>query len=87
MISFEGGAMTSKGRIRNGSVVLDDPLALPEGAEVTVACDDLEQNRRDDGESGPTLYERLKPMFGIANDLPPDGSRNLDHYLYGSPKS
>ena len=79
--------MTFKGHIRNGSVVLDNPVELPEGAKVTVAFEGLDEILRDDDDAGPTLYERLKPVFGIANDLPPDGSRNLDHYLYGVPKS
>ncbi|GEM_PF-5445426 len=37
-------------------------------------------------DSDMSLYERLRPIFGIANDLPKDGSINLDHYLYGTPK-
>ena len=37
-------------------------------------------------ELGPTLYERLKPVIGIAKGLPPDLARNHDHYLYGGPK-
>jgi hypothetical protein len=28
--------MTDKGHIKTGSVVLDEPIALPDGAEVTV---------------------------------------------------
>jgi hypothetical protein len=79
--------MTYRGRIRNGIVVLDDPIKLPEGASVTVALENPALNLQEDDDTEPTLYERLKPIFGIANDLPPDGSRNLDHYLYGAPKS
>jgi len=79
--------MTYRGRIRNGIVVLDDPIELPEGASVTVALENPALNLQGDDDTEPTLYERLKPIFGIANDLPADGSRNLDHYLYGAPKS
>jgi hypothetical protein len=32
------------------------------------------------------LMEALRPYIGIAKDLPPDMSKNLDHYLYGHPK-
>lgn len=34
----------------------------------------------------PTLYERLKPIIGIADGLPEDASANIKHYLYGHPK-
>lgn len=77
--------MTLRGRIRNGNVVFDEPVELPEGAVVTIAFDSAAERSSDD-DAGPTLFERLEPVFGIANDLPPDGSRKLDHYLYGAPK-
>ena len=34
----------------------------------------------------PTLLERMKDFVGTVDNLPPDSSVNLDHYLYGSPK-
>ena len=33
-----------------------------------------------------TLYDGLKPFIGMGAHLPPDASRNVDHYLYGAPK-
>jgi len=33
-----------------------------------------------------SLYERLKPVIGMAKGLPPDAAQNVDHYLYGHPK-
>lgn len=76
--------MTYRGRVQNGVVVLDEPVRLPEGAEVRVevlgvAVSDAESEE-------PTLYEQLEPIIGAAEDLPPDASVNLDHYLYGHPK-
>ena len=77
--------MTYTGHVKNGVVVLDDKVKLPEGAEVTV-------NLRDSGDDGaaqdvtPTLYERLKPVIGAAKGLPPDLAENHDHYLHGRPR-
>ena len=71
--------MTFRGKIKNGAVVLDQPVALPDGVEVevrTVA----------DGQKIPSLYERYKDFIGIAEGLPSDSSTNHDHYLYGVPK-
>jgi hypothetical protein len=70
--------MTYRGHVENGIVVLDDAVALPEGASVQV---DLVSE-----EAGATLYERLKSVIGKAQGLPPDAALNVDHYLYGQPK-
>jgi hypothetical protein len=55
--------MTYKGHIKNGSVVLDEPVALPDGAEVTV---DLVPAQRP-----VPLAELLKDVIGKATGLPP----------------
>lgn len=73
--------MTLRGRIRNGTLVFDAPPALPEGAAVEV-----ELRALDEGESGPTLYERYRDVIGIADGLPEDFSINHDHYIHGTPK-
>jgi predicted DNA-binding antitoxin AbrB/MazE fold protein len=54
--------------------------AMPDGAEVTPNHGTSSQNEI------PTLLERLKDFVGVVEDLPPDASVNLDHYLYGTPK-
>jgi hypothetical protein len=73
--------MTYHGQIKNGMIVLEQPVDLPEGSCVRVDIRPL----------GPaskgTLSERLLRRAGRAEDLPPDASRNLDHYLYGHPKT
>ena len=70
--------MIYRGHVHNGVVVLDDPAALPEGTlvEVDLVAED----------TGATLYDRLKPVIGTAQGLPPDAALNVDHYLYGQPK-
>ena len=76
--------MIYRGHIKNGSVVLDQPVMLPEGAAVEVAV--LSQTAEATGDDeGPTLNERLASVIGKAENLPPDASINHDHYLYGTP--
>ena len=79
-----------RGRVKNGKVLLDDPLALPEGSEVEVrpavkpevakARLPIDRPRR------KSLAERLANVRGTAKGLPPDASVNHDHYLYGTPR-
>lgn len=79
--------MVLRGHIKNGTIVLDEPQTLPEGAEVEVSflppAPPAEVSK--DREIS-TLYERLKPFIGKLDGLPPDASINHDHYLYGTPK-
>lgn len=79
--------MTLHGHIHNGEIVFDAQVALPEGASVRVEI------VTQPGASGtatasatPTLLERLGDVVGAVDDLPADGARNLEHYLYGAPK-
>lgn len=77
--------MAYRGRVKNGVVVFDPAVQLPEGANVEVEI--VAPIVRDAEESDiPTLYEQLEPIIGIAEGLPSDLSANLDHYLYGLPK-
>jgi len=71
--------VTYKGHIKNGTVVLDEPVALPEGALVTVDVIPAETTA--------PLSEKLKDVIGKATGLPPDASSQKRHYLYGHPKS
>ena len=75
--------MTYKGHVRNGVVVLDEPVGLREGDEVSVEVTRRGQEPEDDA---PTLYEQLKDVIGIAEGLPSDLAENHDHYLHGHPK-
>ncbi len=84
--------MAVRGKVKNGKVVLVDPKALPEGAEVEVRP--VKKRKRPAKPATPakgksrrrSLAERLAPFIGKAKGLPPDASVNLDHYLYGLPK-
>ncbi len=70
--------MTFHGSVRNGVVVLDPPIELPEGAEVTVQLDEPAK---------PSKGSRLMKYAGQAKDLPPDASRSIDRLLYGEQPS
>jgi hypothetical protein len=71
--------MTYRGRVQNGVIVLENPSALPEVAQVEVTPTGEEDTR-------PTLAEIFKDIIGKAEGLPADSSINHDHYLYGTPK-
>jgi hypothetical protein len=77
----EESYMTLRGHIRNGKVVFEQALALPDGTAVEV---DLRELGKTD--AGPTLYERYRDIIGIAEGLPEDFSINHDHYIHGTPK-
>lgn len=77
--------MVYRGHIKNGRIELDEQVRLPEGAPVEVSVDGSRVSSQDHG-ARPTLYEQLKDFIGSVDDLPPDASINVDHYLYGHPK-
>lgn len=79
--------MTYRGIIHNGAVVLDEPVPLPEGAEVECAL--VVVGSTEDCATAQTASEADDPLMrfsGIVKGMPPDASRNVDHYLYGHPK-
>ena len=77
--------MAYRGHIENGTVVLDEPVALPEGAKVEIALLESPEAISDDTLI-PSLYERLESVIGIAEGLPADFAANHDHYAHGRPK-
>jgi hypothetical protein len=78
--------MVYRGRVKKGVVVLDEPTALPEGAEVRVEPVADEKGEPLLDENGLTLGQKLLKHAGKAIGLPPDLAMNHDHYLYGTPK-
>ena len=63
---------------------MDESVSLPEGAAVEIAL--ASPNESGNEEQGPSHYEHLKDFIGVVDDLPPDASVYVDHYLYGHPK-
>ena len=78
--------MVYRGHVREGKVELSEPLALPDGAEVTVRLVKPRRKVAKTRRRATTLAERLAPFIGKAKGLPADFARNHDHYLYGVPK-
>jgi hypothetical protein len=75
-----------RGRIQHGVVLLEDPDALPEGTEVSVRPLKSKAKATNAGQVEPTVGQAILRLAGKAEDLPPDASRNVDHYLYGHRK-
>lgn len=73
-----GWMMVYTGRVKQGVIVLDPPVELPEGIQVRVEAVEVSPQR--------TLAERFADVIGAANDLPEDMAENHDHYLHGAPK-
>jgi predicted DNA-binding antitoxin AbrB/MazE fold protein len=59
------------GEVKNGVVVLEEKVSLPDGTKVRI--EPLET------EEAPTLVERLKDCIGNLKGLPSDMARNHDH--------
>jgi hypothetical protein len=78
--------MVYSGHIKNGVVVLDQPVVLPEGLEVSVDVPGLAPAKQPVEGKLPTPSETLLKYSGKAVGLPEDAARNHDHYLYGTPK-
>ncbi len=77
--------MTYRGHIRDGMVVLDQPVALPEGATVEVNLRLADADAIHDA-SASTLANRFADVIGRCPSLPADMARNHNHYLHGQPK-
>ena len=76
--------MTYKGHIKNGVVVLDEQVNLPDGTQVRVEA--VGTVHEDEPSSQPMLTEIFKDIIGKGEGLPSDGSEQHDHYIYGTPR-
>ena len=75
----EENAMTYRGHVEHGAVVLDEPASLPEGAKVRLEIT-VEQTEE------LTVGQMLMRHAGKVKGLPSDLARNHDHYLHGTPR-
>ncbi len=78
--------MVYNGHIRQGIVVLDQPVVPPEGLPVRVEVTEADSPSLPSGGQAETPGRRLLKYAGKAVGLPPDAARNHDHYLYGTAK-
>ena len=74
--------MVFRGRVKNGTIVLHEPNALPDGTEVQIVVVENTDNR----EQSQSLGERLMKFAGSAPGLPSDMAEQHDHYIHGSTK-
>ncbi len=73
--------MTYRGHVKDGVIVIDPTIPLPEGSEVTIELIDKAIQPAEDPQ-----HPFLK-MLDLAVDMGiPDLATNIDHYLYGHPK-
>jgi hypothetical protein len=73
--------MTLRGHVKNGAVVLDEPVGLPDGTDVEVEVRPVPE-----AEQGQTWGEVFRDVAGSVEGLPPDLAENHDHYIRGAPK-
>ena len=69
--------MSFTATVENNTIKLPPGVHLPDGTKVTIEA--AVPKRR-------TLAERYAKIVGVAEGLPPDLARNLDHYIHGQPK-
>jgi hypothetical protein len=88
VLRVEGTAMTYRGHVENGRVVVEDDVDLPDGTPVEVKPVRVKAPGRAHAPAKDklTVSRRLLKYAGKAKGLPRDAARNLDHYLYGHPK-
>jgi hypothetical protein len=73
--------MVYHGRVKDGTVVLDPGVELPEGAVVRVELELAAEPQASSAEDPLSRMADLAVETGI-----PDLATNVDHYLYGHPK-
>ncbi len=71
--------MALEGTVTNGSILLDQPEALPEGVRVEVVVKPAEDHPQ-------SLRELLLQSAGCMSDLPADFAEQHDHFIHGTPK-
>jgi hypothetical protein len=74
--------MVYRGHVENGVIRLDESVTLPEGIGVEVHLVERDEPKPAN-QAVPSLYERLKPVIGVAKGLPSDLAENHDYYLHG----
>lgn len=67
--------------VENNTIRLPEGTHFPNGTRVVIEPVKFPANGKDSD-----LGERLKRFVGVADDLPSDLARNLDHYIHGQVK-
>ena len=72
------------GHVKDGMVIFDQPVVLPEGIEVRIEVSERLPAMGVEKTPEPALGKKLLKYAGKAVGLPSDAARNHDQYLYGS---
>ena len=79
--------MTVEGHIKNGQIVLNQPVALPEGMKVRVELLEKELSATPSPKPpAATQFDHYASIIGAIDDLPSDFAAQHDHYIHGTPK-
>lgn len=82
--------MTYRGRVKNGVVLVEGNVDLPEGIEVRIELENGGEAVSPSLDSEPTIGQKLAALArkfeSLPCDLPEDLAINHDHYLHGLPK-
>ena len=70
--------MTCTVKVANGTIKLPPGVKVPDGTEVRLVIPD--------SPAQDSFAERYASYIGVADDLPEDLSKNLDHYIHGHEK-
>ena len=74
-----------KAIFRDGQIKPIEPLDVPEDSRLRIIIEETNRERRRATEGNGA--DPMARIYEIAEDIgPPDLARNLDHYLYGTPK-
>ena len=74
--------MTYQGKVKDGTIVLEQGVELPEGARVWIELVP-DEDSRPEREADPLLEMTSLAVDTGISDL----ATNADHYLYGHPKA
>ena len=77
--------MTLRGRVEHGTLVLSNPVGLPDGTDVEVEVRPV-AGATQAGLNEPTWGEVFADVAGTVEGLPADMADNHDHYIHGAPK-
>lgn len=75
--------MSFTGHVKNGVVVFDVPVTLPEGTAVKV---EVANSAVVQGRPAKSVVDHYRAVLGAAKGLPADAASNVDRYLYDEPQ-
>lgn len=78
--------MTYRGRVKNGVVVPEAGVRLPEGMDVRIELVSEPETRATETPEVEQLREGLLLFSGVVTEGPSDLAHNHDHYLHGTPR-